>query len=400
MRRLAAAASALRAVGARSAAPAIAGAAQAQRSAGATLLDDFDDLVGVDASPRPTTSRRRCARSTASTAARCASTSTSAASPATSRARRMLPIEFPARYEFALATCAADAPPNALQIKLDRRERQQRLVGPQRPSTGPPPTGRRCGCASARSSSRGARPADRALRRTAAVELVIASGSGAGKGSVCFDRLELRELPARRTDAVGAGRARRASFAGPITRRRNAVDGRAAHRLAADRSRAAAAVLTVDYGAAREFGALALRWRPGAAASRYAIELSDDGEHWRTRAPRRARARRRCRSTGCPSRRRASCASRSTSRPRKASRWPSSSCGRALDAERVLRRSSRSDAPRGRYPRAYVGEQSYWTVLGVDGATHRVAAERRRRARAGAGCRRARAVPRRRRQAC
>src|SRR4029079_11000346 len=36
---------------------------------------------------------------------------------------------------------------------------------------------------------------DRALRRTETAELVIASGSGAGKGSVCFDRLELRELP-------------------------------------------------------------------------------------------------------------------------------------------------------------------------------------------------------------
>ena len=28
------------------------------------------------------------------------------------------------------------------------------------------------------------------------------------------------------------------------------------------------------------------------------------------------------------------------------------------------------ESPRGRYPRAYVGEQSYWTVVGVDGDTH------------------------------
>ena len=36
---------------------------------------------------------------------------------------------------------------------------------------------------------------DRALQRTASVEIVVASGSGAGNGSACFDRLTLRELP-------------------------------------------------------------------------------------------------------------------------------------------------------------------------------------------------------------
>jgi len=109
-------------------------------------------------------------------------------------ARRALPIEFPARYEFALRV-RGDAPPNALQMKLvdasganvwwGRKDefrvpaKWQTLRFRQREiefAWGP--------------------TSDRALRQSASIELVIASGSGAGKGSVCFDRLDLRELPA------------------------------------------------------------------------------------------------------------------------------------------------------------------------------------------------------------
>nr|HET7860477.1 discoidin domain-containing protein [Caldimonas sp.] len=191
-------------------------------------------------------------------------------------ARRALPIEFPARYELALRA-RGDAPPNALQVKLVDASganvwwgRKNEFRFPRDWQTlrfrqrdidfawGP--------------------TADRALRRTAAVELVIASGSGAGKGSVCFDRLALRELPAavvlpKPTATAGSFRAGHEPA--------NALDGRPASDWQPTGARGTAAVWTADYGVQREFGALALRWRAGAAASRYAISVSDDGERWR-----------------------------------------------------------------------------------------------------------------------
>jgi len=108
-------------------------------------------------------------------------------------ARRSLPIDYPARFEFTL-NVRGNAPPNALQFKLvdatgdnvwwanrgdfrfprdwqAHRFRQRDIAFAWGPT------------------------ADRQLRRSESVELVIASGSGAGKGSACFDQLVLRRLP-------------------------------------------------------------------------------------------------------------------------------------------------------------------------------------------------------------
>ncbi|HEY2558742.1 MAG TPA: discoidin domain-containing protein [Caldimonas sp.] len=275
-------------------------------------------------------------------------------------ARRMLPIEFPARYELALRL-RGDAPPNALQMKLvdasganvwwGRRNEfrfpseWQTLRFHQREiefAWGP--------------------TSDRGLQRSAAIELVIASGSGAGKGSVCFDRLELRELPASApTPAPKAT----AALSLPGHEPTNAVDGRPGTDWQPADRRGAAAVLTVDYGAPRELGVLALRWRPGAVASRYAIALSDDGEHWiDVRRVDRARgtvqmhwlpeaeARFVRISVDEPMARVVALAELELRAP--------------VDANAFFAQLAK-EAPRGRYPRAYLGQQSYWTVLGVDG---------------------------------
>src|SRR5436305_7274630 len=92
---------------------------------------------------------------------------------------------------------------------------------------------------------------DRALRRSAALELVIASGSGAGKGSVCFDRLELRELPASAATTAPKATATSALRGHDAA---NVVDGRAATDWQPTETHGPAAVLTVDYGVPREFG--------------------------------------------------------------------------------------------------------------------------------------------------
>jgi hypothetical protein len=275
-------------------------------------------------------------------------------------ARRALPIEFPSRYELALRV-RGEAPPNALQMKLVdasganvwwgrrnelrfRSERQTLRFRQREIEFAWGPT------------------SDRALRRTASVELVIASGSGAGKGSVCFDHLELRELPA--SAPATAPTATAASFL-QGHEAANAIDGRPGTDWQPTDHRGAAAVLTVDYGAPREFGAVALRWRAGAAASRYVIELSDDREHWRG-ARRIDRARGDVQLHWLPDSEARFVrigVDEPTARPVALAELE---LREAVDANAFFAQLAK-DAPRGRYPRAYLGQQSYWTVLGVDG---------------------------------
>jgi hypothetical protein len=275
-------------------------------------------------------------------------------------ARRTLAIDFPERYELALRV-RGDAPPNALQLKLvdasganvwwgrknelrvpndwqTLRFRQREIEFAWGPTT------------------------DRALRRTASVELVIASGSGAGKGSVCFDRLVLHALPAE--VAPPSPNAAAGSFK-PGHEPANALDGRRGTDWQPTAPRGAAAVWTVDYGAPREFGALALRWRAGAAAARYAIELSDDGEHWRL-ARRIDRARGEVQVHWLPESE-ARFVRIAIDEPKaKDVALAELELRPPIDANTFFAQLAK-DAPRGRYPRAYVGEQAYWTVLGVDG---------------------------------
>lgn len=249
-------------------------------------------------------------------------------------AKRDLAIDYPARYEFAidLRGVPGELPRNAFQFKLVDASGENVWWG-QRPEFRFPAEWQTLKFRQRQIEFAWGPSADKALRRTTSVELVIASGSGAGKGSACFDRLTLRELPA----------------VAPI--------------LPAPAMRADA--LSVDYGLAREFGALALRWRGGVAPARYAIELSDDGVQWR-RARQVERARGAVQTHWLPE---------SEARfvrvvPDAAGRPAALDAIEPRDAPTANAFFTRlaSEAPRGRYPRAYVGEQSYWTVLGVDGA--------------------------------
>ena len=242
-------------------------------------------------------------------------------------ARRELPIDYPARYEFALDV-RGDAPPNAFQFKLVDASGENVWWG-QRPEYRFPHEWQPLKFRQRQVEFAWGPTKDRTLRHTASLELVIASGSGGGQGSACFDRLTLRRLPDVAPQAPA-----------PL--------------MNAD-------ALGVDFGIAREFGALALRWRPGAVAAGYGIDFSDDGATWRrVRRVERARGERQV-------------------------QWLPDSETRyvrivpdapgALDAIEPLDAASANayftelahHAPRGRYPRAYAGEQSYWTVLGVDG---------------------------------
>ncbi len=227
-------------------------------------------------------------------------------------ARRALQIDYPARFEFTL-NVRGDALPNALQFKLvdatgdnvwwanrpDYRFAQewhaerfrQRDIGF---AWGP--------------------TADRTLRRTASAELVIASGSGAGKGSACFDQLVLRRLP----DPPSPDEP-------------------------------------------REFDAVTVRWPAGASPPRYDLQFSDDGSSWRT-VRHITRARGDVQHHFFPNAQARAVRVLSGTQP------AAVELDEAADANAFFMRIA-GQSGRGAYPRAYVGEQSYWTVFGVNGGS-------------------------------
>ncbi|GMV58011.1 MAG: hypothetical protein AMXMBFR72_11230 [Betaproteobacteria bacterium] len=180
---------------------------------------------------------------------------------------------------------------------------------------------------------------DRALARTEAIEFTIAAGREGGRGSLCVARLELRERapdPERWPEPVESFRA---------------------------------GALELDFQVPREFNGLALRWPGGVGGFDYEVLASDDGARWR--ALRSVRA-----SDGgldalwLPEqearwlRVRTAANARPAVELRDHTQWP--------DFNAVLGELARA-APRGHLPRAFLGEQNYWTLVGVDGGGPRSA---------------------------
>jgi hypothetical protein len=280
-------------------------------------------------------------------------------------ARRELVLDYSENYEFSFGL-RGDAPPNTLQFKLvdasgenvwwvnrpDYRFSRdwQQIRFKQRHiafAWGPAP--------------------DHKLRRSAALELVIVRGQGGGQGTVCFDRLAFRALPV----AAGAPPpVLHASSTLAPTQATHALDGSLDTVWRSHAGAGAEQTLTLDFQQRREFGGLVLHWAPGGHASRYAIEYSDDGEHWRT-------MRRVVAGNGGED---------PHLLPESETRYvrlrlqdgPAAAYGLAEieikdlawgDSPNAFFQALARAAPRGHYPRAYRGEQSYWTVLGIDGGT-------------------------------
>ena len=180
--------------------------------------------------------------------------------------------------------------------------------------------------------------ADRTLRQTQFVEFVVAAGRDGGKSTLCVASLKLAE---------------RASEPQPWPE---------------PQLKAAARALSIDYGHAREFNGVALRWPAGARGLDYELLASADARRWHLL--RRVRG-----SDGgldalflpeSEARHLRVRLLRGTARPqvelRSASEWPTFNAVLA---------SLGADASRGDLPRAFVGEQNYWTLVGVDGGGDR-----------------------------
>ena len=180
--------------------------------------------------------------------------------------------------------------------------------------------------------------ADRSLKSTQFVEFVVAAGRDGGRGSLCVARLDLAERAAE-----------------PAT-------------WPAPKVVASVRGVDIDLGLAREFNGLALRWPHAGAGLDYDVLAGDDARRWRML--RRVRG-----SDGgldalflpeSEARYLRVRYLRGTARPklelRSATEWPNFNAVLA---------SLGADAPRGDLPRAFVGEQNYWTLVGVDGGSAR-----------------------------
>ncbi|MEA3063597.1 MAG: hypothetical protein QOJ27_25 [Sphingomonadales bacterium] len=246
--------------------------------------------------------------------------------------RRELPLELPENFELRFRL-RGQGPANALEIKLVDSSGDN--VWWHRKADYVPPGKWTTLRVKRRQIGFAWGPArDKTLRRAAAIEFVIAAGSGGGKGWIAVDDLALVPLPV--PPAV------------PPT-------------VLASGGRGTPMVL--DLGYAREFGGLTLRWEADAHASNYAVQFSQDGKSWRTVREVRggdggkdwirleeSEARfvriRPDRAAG--------------KRYRLASVEVQPLAFGASDNAFVT--ALAKEEPRGLYPRGFVGEQNYWTL--------------------------------------
>ena len=274
--------------------------------------------------------------------------------------RKRVALDFPADFELAFDV-RGEMPANALHVRFADESGDNVWWHPM-PRFEPPRAWERIRLKRRHIVFAWGPAKEKTLHHAATVEFAIAREQG-GQGRVCFDDLTLVERPPQGPPATPVADA---SSSAPESAPALAVDGA---RDTAWRSAAAGEqAFTLDLGARREFGGLVLRWLPGLHARRYDVQLSDDGEAWRT--VRRVAA-------GGPGTQ-ALRLEESEARFVRLRLHEGEGAGYAL-AEAEVRplefgasengfiAALAKEAPRGRYPRGFSGEQPYWTIVGVDG---------------------------------
>ena len=212
---------------------------------------------------------------------------------------------------------------------------------------------------------------DHTFRGAERMEFVVTAGEG-GAGWIEVDQLELRDLPpepsvpprpvASASSEDGLNVAAHAVDDDPATAWRSAEVGEQS--------------LTLDLGYEREFGGATLSWADRAAASAYRLRASSDGETWRDLAAVDD-------GDGGVDWLRTPEASARWLRLELRSLVPAAGADRPAggyaltgleieplsfgESPTAFIRAVAGESRRGLYPRGFVGEQPYWTLVGVDG---------------------------------
>ena len=278
-------------------------------------------------------------------------------------ARRALPFDLPRHYEIVFYL-RADAPVNHFQVKLVDASGEN-VWWVNRPDFAFPSAWQQVRIKARQVEFAWGPTTDRTLRHVATIEFAVAAGRDGGRGSVYVSQLELRELP--EPPAVEPPPLASASSSIGGAPASLAVDGSAVTAWKSDAAAGAAQTLTLDLQRPRELGGLVVRWLPGAHATRYDVELSDDGTRWTT-------ARRIVGARGGPD---------AVWLPETETRFvrlalhdgPRRAYGVAELELKDLAFGASANAffqavarewPRGTFPRGMSGEQTAWTVVGVD----------------------------------
>lgn len=279
---------------------------------------------------------------------------------------RPLPLTFPENYELAFEI-RGEAPPNNLQFKL-LDAGGENVWWVNRPDVDFPHDWQALRFKKRHIEFAWGPASSHVLQHSAAIEFVIASGKGGGRGTVCFDRLTLRTLPAMSAATPAPPPTVSTTSTRQFSQAAFAMDGSLDTAWRSDSATGPDQMLTVDFGGAREFGGVLLHWLPGEYASRYTVELSDDGQAWRV-------VRRVTVGHGGTD---PLLLPESEARYLRVHMLDGPAHAYAL-AELELKdpdfgatpnaflEALAHDAPRGHFPRGFSGEQAYWTVIGIDG---------------------------------
>lgn len=311
---------------------------------------------------------------------------------------RPLTMTLPPNYEFSFAI-KGDAPTNTLEFKLIDSTGDN-VWWSNNPNFRFPKDWTTIARKKRQISFAWGPTSDRELKKFAALEIAITAGSG-GKGSIWLDDLAVTPLsPDTRF------------YSAPIVTASSQVPGyEVGKTLDADASsgwrsapvRVTPASVTapptgavppgaesidLDFQGRREFGGLVVSWEPGRRASSYIVQASQDKQSWRTLYTVRRSSVPPFAQTSATSTRTATATSPLYRDylylPESDARFlrlvltaPETNNGYGIRdisikpfdwaaTENDFFLAMVREAPRGSYPRPFAGEQSYWTVLGVD----------------------------------
>jgi hypothetical protein len=279
-------------------------------------------------------------------------------------ARRALPLDLPTNYELVFSM-RGDAPTNHFQVKLVDASGDN-VWWFNRPDFEFPRQWTQIRIKKRHIDFAWGPTPDRTLRSAAAIEFAVAAGRGGGRGWIEVSGLVLRALPDQ--PVASPPPTVWASSSSPGVDPALALDGSSTTAWQSGAVAAGPQVLTIDFHQPREFGGLIVRWLAGARASRYDVELSDDGARWHT-ARRIAGARGGFDGIWLPeaeARFLRLVLHEGIARTYGLAEIEVKPLAFGASANAFFQALAR-ESPRGTYPRAMSGEQSTWTLVGVDG---------------------------------